>query len=139
LWGEVRESLNPNVELVAVAYADWNHADCLPPDTIFQLAAEAGLTRCLIDTWAKDGVSSLQILGESGIQALARTANDLRLRWILAGSIRVADLRVLAALKAIPDGFGVRGDVCGGTRTESLQADRVRAWREALEHLRPGD
>jgi uncharacterized protein (UPF0264 family) len=137
LWAQLRESLDSRVELVAVAYADWRGAECPPPQAIFELAAECGMTHCLLDTWKKDGVSSLQILGESELRTLDQTASHLRLRWILAGSIRVADLRSRAVLNASPYGFGVRGDVCRGTREGALQADRIRVWIDALQHLTP--
>jgi (5-formylfuran-3-yl)methyl phosphate synthase len=137
LWAQLRESLNSQVELVAVAYADWRRAECPPPQAIFELAAQRGMTHCLLDTWKKDGVSSLQILGESELRRLDQAASHLRLRWILAGSIRVADLRSRAVLNASPYGFGVRGDVCGGIREGALQADRIRVWIDALQHPTP--
>jgi uncharacterized protein (UPF0264 family) len=132
LWSGVRDLLDDRTELVAVAYADWQDAGCLSPQQIFRLAADFGFARCLLDTWIKNGRSSLEILGPAAITCLAETAKEGGLWWALAGSLRLADVATLSRSGVMPDCFGVRGDVCQGARDRSLDPLRVQAWLDAL-------
>lgn len=132
LWTAVRERLDDRIELVAVAYADFQAARSLQPEAIFQLAAEAGFERCLIDTFVKDGRSTLDHLGMDGLAALANMAREAGLWWTLAGSIRVDCVSLLRQHAALPDCFGVRGDVCRRGRASTLSSERVTVWKESL-------
>jgi uncharacterized protein (UPF0264 family) len=131
-WREVREDLDDQVELVAVAYADSDHAKCLPPEQVFAEAAEAGFRLCLIDTYTKDGRSSLDHLGTMRLQRLGLLSGQLRMRWALAGSIGRTHLAQLAAQGIDPDFIGVRGDVCHRGRTGDLDPQQVQLWQQAL-------
>lgn len=132
VWGEVREDLDDRVELVAVAYADSDDADCLTPEQVFVEAAEAGFRWCLIDTYTKNGRSSLDHLGTMRLQRLSLLSVQLRMRWALAGSIGRTHLAQLAAEGIDPDFVGVRGDVCHRDRTGELDPQQVRLWQQAL-------
>ncbi len=133
LWEQVRGRLDDRVELVAVAYADFHVAGCPSPETVFQAAKEFGLRRCLVDTYRKDGRSSIEQLGLERLKRLAETADSGRLWWALAGSIRQTDPSRLYQYGITPNCFGVRGDVCAGSREDALQSERVRAWRFELD------
>jgi uncharacterized protein (UPF0264 family) len=133
LWEQVRGRLDDRIELVAVAYADFQVAGCPAPETVFRMAKEFGLRRCLLDTYRKDGRSSIEQLGMESLKRLAETAESQSLWWALAGSIRRTDPRRLDQNGIIPNCFGVRGDVCAGTREGTLQSERVRAWRSELD------
>ncbi len=132
LWAIVRERLDDRIELVAVAYADFHAARSLQPETIFQLAAEAGFERCLIDTFGKDGRSTLDHLGIDGLASLANVAREAGLWWTLAGSIRVDCVSLLRQHAVLPDCFGVRGDVCRRGRAGTLSSERVTVWKTSL-------
>ena len=132
LWEQVRGRLDDRVELVAVAYADSQAAGCPEPETVFRLARQFGLRHCLLDTYRKDGRSSIEQLGWVSLRRLAETAESQNLWWALAGSIRRTDPRRLSRNGITPNCFGVRGDVCGGTREDGLQVEQVRAWRLKL-------
>ena len=132
IWGDVREDLNDQVELVAVAYADSDHADCLTPEQIFADAAEAGFRFCLIDTYTKDGRSTLDHLGMARLRELAALCRQLQMRWALAGSIGRTHLPALTAHDIDPDIIGVRGDVCHSDRTGDLDPQQVKLWQQAL-------
>ena len=132
LWDEIRLALRDSTELVAVAYADWKSANCPPPDAIFRLASEHGFKRCLIDTYQKDGRSTVDHLGYSTLNKLHQVARQQGLWWTLAGSIRRPVVDELQALGWMPDCFGVRGDVCSGTRTTRISHDLVQAWCQRL-------
>ncbi|MFK8110941.1 MAG: (5-formylfuran-3-yl)methyl phosphate synthase [Rubripirellula sp.] len=132
LWGKVRAKLSPAIELVAVAYADHENAGSLDPMSVFAAASKAGLRRCLIDTYCKDGRTTLDHLGIAGLQEIMRLSREQRLWWAMAGSIREDQVRPIWAADVQPDCFGVRGDVCEGSRTDSISVDRVRSWQDTL-------
>lgn len=132
LWAAVRKRLDDRIELVAVAYADFQAARSVQPEAIFQLAAEAGFERCLIDTFVKDGRSTLDHLGMKGLVSLASVAREAGLCWTLAGSIRVDCVSLLRQHAVLPDCFGVRGDVCRWGRAGTLSSERVTVWKESL-------
>ncbi|MEL6104841.1 MAG: (5-formylfuran-3-yl)methyl phosphate synthase [Planctomycetota bacterium] len=131
LWADIRTRLPKSVELVAVAYADAPAADCPEPEVVFQLAAENGFQRVLVDTYTKESGSTLAWMGQR-LHEIRRIARDRGLWWALAGSIKLSDVRSLAA-NTLPDCFAVRGDVCGGGREGTLDPERLRTW---AEHLR---
>ena len=132
LWEAVRERLDDRIELVAVAYADYQPAQCPPPEEIFQLAATLGMKRCLIDTFVKDGRSTVDHLGANRLASLARQSSEAGLWWTLAGSIRVSCISQLRKQAVLPDCFGVRGDVCHRGRTSTLASERLAVWLELL-------
>ena len=132
LWGEIRRSLNGRTELVAVAYADWRAANCLGPEAVFQLAKEQGFNRCLIDTYVKDGRSTIDHLGYQCLGELHGIACQQRLWWTLAGSIGASVVPVFEGLGWMPDCFGVRGDVCIGNRGTKISSQLVQTWCDRL-------
>ncbi|HBV63460.1 MAG TPA: hypothetical protein DEF45_10605 [Rhodopirellula sp.] len=132
LWHEIRLVLRDSTELVAVAYADWNSANCPAPEAVFRLASQHGFKRCLIDTYQKDGRSTVDHLGYSKLKKLHQVARQQGLWWTLAGSIRIPVVDELQALGWMPDCFGVRGDVCSGTRTTKIAHELVQAWCQRL-------
>jgi len=132
LWDEVRQSLDDTTELVAVAYADWKAANCLSPDVIFRLAGAHGFKRCLIDTYQKDGRSTIDHLGYQTLTDLHQITRQHHLWWTLAGSIRIPMVNEFQRAGWLPDCFGVRGDVCVGTRTTKIAPDLVQAWCQRL-------
>lgn len=132
LWNSIRSRLDKSIELVAVAYADYRAAETIPPKLIFELAAEQGIGRCLIDTYVKDGRSTIQHVGTSGLSALEDQTRNAGIWWTLAGSIRVECVAPLLQQGVRPDCFGVRGDVCPRGREGTLASERVNAWQDAL-------
>ncbi len=83
LWTDVRNRIDPQTELVAVAYADSQASRCLPADAIFLLASELGFARVLIDTFTKDGRSTIDHLGFERLARLSQVALENRLWWCL--------------------------------------------------------
>ena len=134
LWLALRRQLPPSVELVAVAYADHQLAQCPDPESVFQLAAHIGLKRVLIDTFAKNGPATPKLLGDR-LVTLSHIAQEHDLWWSLAGSISLAQVRVLAP-QATPDCFAIRGDVCEGGRTGSLSGVKLQRWATWIEATR---
>ena len=128
LWQDARKKLPQSVELVTVAYADFKHANTLPPEEVFALAIESGFRRCLLDTFSKVGASTIDVLGMARLKNLSSQAQDSGLWWALAGSLRYSDAEALFAERVYPDCLGVRGDVCRGDRKSMICEDRMVTW-----------
>ena len=135
-WQRLRDTLPAPVQLVAVAYADHQAAQCQTPEQVFQQAADAGIEYALLDTFVKDGRSSHQHLGTAALTKLGQLAQHLNLWWTLAGSITWQDVASLHQQHIHPNCFGVRGDVCPGGRTEPLCIQRIDQWQHALKATR---
>ncbi len=130
-WSRVRECLDGEVELVAVAYAD--DAGCVDVESVIAAAHTFGIERVLVDTFGKDGQSSIDHLGTDRLNRIGRQVAELGMWWALAGSIKLAAIDRLAAEGIFPDCFGVRGDVCGGGREGSIETERVSRWNQAIK------
>ncbi len=137
LWKGVRDQLNDATSLVAVAYADHVAAECLAPDQIFELAAHCGIKFCLLDTFRKDGRSTLDHVGIEGLGDLQRTVTQFDLWWALAGSLTDNLVATVYQQDVHPNCVGVRGDVCIGDRTGRLAVNRIEAWKSVLLVTRP--
>jgi uncharacterized protein (UPF0264 family) len=133
LWTDAIQRIPSTVELVAVAYSDYEAAGCLPPEDIFQLAANTGLRRCLLDTFTKKGESTFDVLGRQRLQRLSVLADRLDLWWTLAGSIKLSHLELMSAHGISPNCVGIRGDVCHQDRATTLSEDRLQLWSETIK------
>jgi uncharacterized protein (UPF0264 family) len=131
-WESIRQRLPKTTELVAVAYADCASAGVLPPMDVLRLAADSGMRRILIDTFTKDGRSSLDHLGIDGMREFAGAASQHGLWWSLAGSIGLPQIDQLATASIRPNCIGVRGAVCDGGRSQGLSA---RTCQELAQRL----
>ena len=60
VWESIRESCDP----VAVAYSDFEQCDAPQPIDIVKLAGQQGVKFLLLDTYLKNGTSSLDLLNE---------------------------------------------------------------------------
>ena len=102
---------------------------------LFKLAFQGegvGMFPNLIDTYQKDGRSTVDHLGYSNLSKLHEVARQQNLWWALAGSVRKPIVDELQVLGWMPDCFGVRGDVCSGTRTTRIAHNLVQAWCQRL-------
>ncbi len=116
--------------VVAVAYADAARVGGLPPSDLPRVAARSGVHGVMLDTAVKDGVTTLDLLGEGGLAAFLDEARSLGLETALAGALRPEELSRIAGLGA--GILGVRGSACDGGRAGRVSATRVRALRAAL-------
>ncbi|MEM6473400.1 MAG: (5-formylfuran-3-yl)methyl phosphate synthase [Planctomycetota bacterium] len=132
-WSELRQRIPDTTELVAVAYADFQQAQCPPPRQVVELAAELHFGRVLIDTNRKENGSSISLLGDSGIADVATRAARKSLWWSLAGSLALETISRCwddwRSREIQPNCLAVRGDACAAGRTGSLCPERLRAWK----------
>lgn len=116
--------------VVAVAYADALRVGAFPALEVPALARAAGAYGVLLDTFAKDGTTSLYALGERDTGVFLYTAHAYGLQAGLAGSLGLEEVGRARMLGA--DLVGVRGAACEGGRLGRVTADRVRRLRAAL-------
>lgn len=129
VWAELQQRLPRDVELVAVAYADHQRAQCPPPEAILQAAVAAGLRTWLIDTFDKTaGCDSLTWLGSERLYGIQQMAEQAGVRWVLAGSIGLRAAQDVIDQGVRPDLFGVRGAICDGTRSGEIVPARIGQW-----------
>ena len=99
--------------LIAVLFADEGPATDLVP-----LVAGAGFHGVMLDTALKDGRRLTDHQDLATLAAFVAAARQHGLLTGLAGSLRRADIPVLAPLR--PDYLGFRGALCTGSRTGAL-------------------
>jgi len=134
-WGEdlleVRRQIPTGIELVAVAYADWEKADSVPPAEVAKFAKRFRFKAFLLDTFNKDGRTLLDHMKVPEITELVASLKRGMVRVALGGSLKIEQLKDLKGIA--PDWFAVRGGVCaGGKRDGVLDPVRVKKWKEAL-------
>ena len=135
MWADVRHALAAPIELVAVAYADASAAETLEAEEIVTLANTQGFRRILIDTFVKDGRSSVEHLRSNRLRVLRRLTKAFGMRLMLAGAIRLDALDGWLEPDTHPDGFGVRGDICQAGRESEIAPQRIRLWQHQLAKL----
>jgi uncharacterized protein (UPF0264 family) len=119
--------------LIVAAYAD-AAPGAVPPRDLPRVASVAGAAGCLIDTAIKDGRSLGDHLGLAQAARFVAECHQRGLIAALAGSISVADLPELVALR--PDILGARGALCRGGREGRLDRGRLILFHDALRVAR---
>jgi uncharacterized protein (UPF0264 family) len=132
-WDRLQKCLPASVELVAVAYADNDVANCPDPESIFDAAGKFGMKTWLLDTFGKSpGNGVVQRIGVERLGEFRVMADSQAAKWVLAGSIRIDDAIWLKSRSISPDLFGVRGDVCDTSRTGNVVAQKISRWLELV-------
>lgn len=135
-WGEelleTRRQVPAGVEVVAVAYADWEKADSVPPAEVARFAKRFRYRAFLLDTFAKDGRTLLDWMPPAEVAELVAGLKRCGVRVAVGGSLKLEQIRQLTT--AAPDWFAVRGAVCaGGKRDGVLDPVRVKKWKESVK------
>lgn len=126
VWSKISEFALP----VAVAYADFEMAKCPPPLEILEQAIACNVTVLLIDTYLKDGTSSLDHLSNNTLVQITAMAKKNRVKTVFAGSISKSDLPRI--LKTNVNCVAVRGAVCAGDRTADISERCLRDFQNAM-------
>jgi (5-formylfuran-3-yl)methyl phosphate synthase len=114
----------PACRAVAAAYADWRRAEAPAPQAVCDFVCGQGWPAFLIDTATKDGTTLLDWLSVAEVERLCGQCRTAGVRVALAGSLGAGQI---AALRdAAPDWFAVRGAVCRGGRTGTIDPVAVR-------------
>jgi uncharacterized protein (UPF0264 family) len=121
-----RAALPGGTRLIVASFADFARAGSPNPLELPELAEGAGAQGCLLDTAIKDGLGLLRWLDLDALDAFVGACRSRGLLSALAGSLKLADLGLVARVG--PDIVGVRGAACVGDRVSGrVSADRVAA------------
>lgn len=120
---------------VAVAYADWQQAECPPPLEVLELGASLGARALLVDTYTKQGLGLFDYLSEEELASLRHRASGLGLGLALAGSLNFSSLPRVLGIQ--PDWVAVRGGVCERGRLGTIVPEKVKAWMDFLNPDHP--
>jgi uncharacterized protein (UPF0264 family) len=134
-WGEelleTRRQLPAGVEVVAVAYADWEKANAAPPAEVARFAKRFRYRAFLLDTFNKDGKTLLDWMTPAEVAELVAGLKRGGVQVAVGGSLKLEQIKQLRA--AAPDWFAVRGAVCaGGKRDGTLDPVRVKKWKDSV-------
>lgn len=113
----------PGKFVVIAAYGDYTRMNTISPFEMAPIAAEMGADIAMIDTGIKDGHSVFSYMDESVLGEFTDKNREMSLKTALAGSLTFEDIEILNRID--PDIIGVRGMVCGGDRSNSIQPDLV--------------
>jgi (5-formylfuran-3-yl)methyl phosphate synthase len=119
--------------VVAVAYADADRAGSISPRRLVAVAARAGATGVLLDTFDKQRGGLRELVAWRALTDWVASAHDTGLFVAIAGKLTASDLPYVRDAGA--DIAGVRGAACEGGRTGCVTADRVRALRHACDGI----
>ena len=117
--------------VVAVAYADADRAGSISPLRLVDVAARAGATGVLLDTFDKQQGGLRELVAWRALTDWVVSAHDAGLFVAIAGKLTASDLPYVRDAGA--DIAGVRGSACDGGRTGPVSADRVRLLRSACD------
>jgi uncharacterized protein (UPF0264 family) len=134
-WGEdlldTRRQLPVGMEMVAVAYADWERAKSVPPAEVVKFAKRFRFRAFLLDTWAKDSKTLLDVLKPTEVAELVESVKRTGTLAAIGGSLRPEQMKVLKGVS--PDYVAVRGSACAaGKRDGVIDASRIKRWKDAL-------
>lgn len=134
-WGEdlldTRRELPVGMEMVAVAYADWERAKSVPVEEVVKFAKRFRFKAFLLDTWGKDGKTLLDFMKPAEVTEIIDSLKRVYTTVAIGGSLRPEHLKQLKG--AAPDYYAVRSSVCAaGKRDGVIDAARVKKWKEAL-------
>lgn len=120
-------------ELAAVVYADWKSCCAPAPQAIVELAIQCGCRFLLVDTFAKNGRTTLQLMTSRQLAGLVSLAKRHRLAVVLAGGLQYHDLGSLQTRDF--DLIAVRGAVCRNGRTGAVDSELVMRFSARLRRL----
>ena len=119
--------------LVAVVYADWQEAAAPRPEQVVEHATGNQCEYLLIDTFCKTEGTMLDCLRAGELALMLEHARKASIRTVVAGSLSIASLPHLLRLPI--DLVAVRGAVCTGGRSGTLQRNRIEQFQGALKAL----
>jgi uncharacterized protein (UPF0264 family) len=134
-WGEdlldTRRELPVGMEMVAVAYADWERAKSVPPGEMVRFAKRFRIKAFLLDTWGKDGKTLLDFASPGEVADLVESLKRVDTIVAIGGSLKPEHVKQLKGVA--PDYYAVRTSACAGSkRTGVIDAARVKKWKDAI-------
>ena len=134
-WESIMSRLPLATQRVAVAYADWEKANSPEPSRVIKFAAAHDCRVVLIDTFCKTNGGLFDVLSEPTVRSVIEQIRERGMMSAMAGSLDIASVERL--LPMAPDIIGVRGAVCCGERTSTIDAGKVRNLTRAISDGAP--
>jgi (5-formylfuran-3-yl)methyl phosphate synthase len=116
--------------VIAVGYADHLRAGSLAPSCFPALISQAGAQGLLIDTCFKDAGALFDLLSPQELSGIGTELRSDELTFALGGSLRPEHMHAAADTGATV--FGVRGAVCRGGRSGTIEEVLVRDLADAI-------
>lgn len=117
---------------VAVAYSDAERANAPMPMLVLEAARQHDCQVFLLDTFVKDGRTTLDWLTKSELIALREQANAAGIQFAIAGQLTSEHLESVHTIR--PDILAVRGAVCDQQeRQRSISESRVAELKRLLK------
>jgi len=123
-WADLLSRLPWGVTPVAVVYADWQAACAPSPGEIIDHACRLACGAVLFDTFDKSGGDLTVHMGGGQLSQLVDVVRDRGMLTVLGGSLDAATIPRVMSVR--PDYVAVRGAACKGTRTGTIEQNRVR-------------
>ena len=125
-WSDLwQKRMERHAELaVAVVYADWKTANAPSSTAVVKHAVEVGCRTVLLDTFDKSKGSLLQHMTLEEIYRWIATVRKRGMKAVVAGSLTQSLIVPLLAGGA--DCVALRGAACRGSRSGSLDRDKLR-------------
>lgn len=129
---DTRRQLPASMEMVLVAYADWEQAKSPPPAELVKLARRVRYKAFLFDTFQKTGKTLLDHLSVAELTEFVQSLKRAGIAVAVGGSLKFEQVKLLKDVGA--DWLAVRGGVCAGNQREGmLDAVRIKKWKDALK------
>jgi Uncharacterized protein conserved in archaea len=124
LEASVRAASDSRTSVIAAAYADHGRSNSIKPEEALEAAREAGCDGIMIDTLNKGSANIFEAMSEERLQAFAQRCSEEGLFSAIAGSVRISHADKIDSIE--PDAVGVRGAVCSGERTSTMDKNKVK-------------
>ena len=129
-WSAAIQRLPSTTQAVAVVYADAEQAQSPAPRTILAAAQQLHCAAILVDTYQKTRGSLLDLWSMAQLTQFRHDAREAGLICVLGGSLH--EQHIPRLLPIAPDYIAVRGAVCRGARTATLDPELVASLRQAI-------
>jgi uncharacterized protein (UPF0264 family) len=129
-WQAALSTLPDDIQRVAVVYADWESCGAPEPFVVLRHAMEIGCAAILIDTYEKTRGGLVDLWSLAYLARYLAAVRSECLLAVVAGSLQAPTLASVAALR--PDYVAVRGAVCRGDRTGTVDSTLVRRLADIL-------
>ena len=121
---------DPTKKVVISGYADYKRINSIPVSELPSVCAECGADVVMMDTGIKDGRSAFEFMTNEELSSFVSSAKDMGLLSAIAGTIKFEDIDNLNQID--PDIIGIRGCVCGGDRSTSIQQSLVEELKSIM-------
>jgi uncharacterized protein (UPF0264 family) len=132
-WLDCLSQIPAEIDRVAVAYADAKLADSPPIELVINEAATVGCKVLLVDTFSKSEGCLFDHLTIAQLEQAIQQGRSKGLKIVLAGSLSHANMPDASRLQ--PDLIAVRGAVCQGDRTSTIDLARICQIATIVEQL----